>query len=190
MTQPSTPRPVALATLVLVTMTAASCGHSSPVAPDAAAAPSEAAAAAPATLTGTPGSGAASTVETFPLSSGTFTISGRKGGTVTGVYSGETTELNGVSVTTLKLEVTGGTGSLAGAAGVLDGKGTGAFTGEGTFALEVSGFVSTDGKKKTKFSAALLGSSTLACESGHVIVSLHASAPNELRHEVGNAGCF
>ena len=45
MTHPSTPRHAALATLVLVTITAAACGHPSPAAPDAAASSKDAAAA-------------------------------------------------------------------------------------------------------------------------------------------------
>ena len=190
MTQPSTRRPVALATLVFVSITAAACGHSSPVAPEAAAAQHEAAAVAPTTQSKPGPSDVGSTAIKFPLSAGSFTLSSRKGDEISGVYSGETVELNGISVTTLKLEVKGGTGALNGASGLLEGKGTGAFTGEGTFALEVSGFVATDGKKKAKFSTALLGSSKLSCESGHAIVSLDGGAPNELRHEVGNAGCY
>jgi hypothetical protein len=196
MTQPSTPQPVALAILVLVTMTAAACGHSSPAAPDGAAAATDAAMAPSATLAAKPGSGAAAlAAATFPLSAGTFTIAGRKGAQISGVYSGETTYSNGVSTTTLRLEVQSGTGGLAGAAGILEGKGSGAFTGEGKFSLLVSGFLSTDGKKKSKFNASVQGSSTVACADGHVIVSLHADAPDgvksgaEMQHEVGNAGC-
>jgi hypothetical protein len=191
MTQPSTRRHVGLATLTLVAMTAAACGHSSPVAPEAAM-PNDAAATPQATLSKPGSSNAGSTEARFPLSAGSFTLSGRKGGQIYGVYSGETVQLNGVSVTTLKLEVKGGEGALAGASGVLDGKGTGAFIGEGTFALEVSGFVSTFRKKNVKFSAALAGSSEISCADTHLIVSLRTSPNVEpaLHHQVGNAGCF
>ena len=196
MTQPSTPQHVALATLVLITMSAAACGRSSPVAPDAAAARTDAAASAPsASLAAKPGSGVAPSAARFPLSAGTFTIAGRKGARVSGIYTGETIELNGVSTTTLRLEVQNGTGGMAGAAGVLEGKGSGAFTGEGKFTLQVSGSLATDGKKKSKFRASVQGSSTLACADGHVIVSLHADGPDatksgaDMQHEVGNAGC-
>jgi hypothetical protein len=197
MKQPSTFGPGALATLVLITMTAAACSHASPAAPDTAAARADAALMAPSpTLAAAPGSSATATAAvTFPLSAGTFTIAGRKGTQISGVYTGETSVSNGVSTTTLQLEVQGGTGGLAGAAGVLEGKGTGAFTGEGKFSLVVSGFLSTDAKKKSKFTASLQGWSTISCDNGQVIVSLHADGPDdaksgaEMRHVVGNAGC-
>ena len=195
MTQPSTPQHVALATLVLITMTAAACGHSSPVAPDAAATRTDAAVGAPsATLTAKPGSGpTASATDTFPLRAGTFTIVNRKGAQISGVYSGETSEVNGLSVTKLRIEVQKGTGALAGAAGVLEGAGRGAFTGEGAFSLAVSGTLSARGKN-TKFSASLEGWSNIGCADGRVIISLHADghgakSGGEMRHEVGNAGC-
>jgi hypothetical protein len=195
MTQPSTPQHVALATLVLITMTAAACGHSSPVAPDAAAARTDAAASAPsASLAAKPGSGVSPSAVTFPLSAGTFTIAGRKGAQISGVYSGETSEVNGLSVTKLRMEVQNGTGALAGAAGVLDGAGRGAFTGEGAFSLAISGTLSASGKR-TKFSASLEGWSNIGCVDGHVIITLladrshGAKSGGEMRHEVGNAGC-
>jgi hypothetical protein len=197
MKQPSTVGPVALAALLVITMTAAACGHASPAAPDAGTAHAATAlmALSP-TLAAAPGSSATATAAvTFPLSAGTFTITGRKATQISGVYTGETSVSNGVSTTTLRLEVQGGTGGLAGAAGVLEGKGTGAFTGEGKFSLLVSGFLSTAEKKKSKFTASLQGSSTISCDSGQVIVSLHADGPDdtksgaEMRHVVGNAGC-
>jgi hypothetical protein len=190
MTQPSTRRHVALATLALAAMTAAACGHSSPAAPEAATTSNDAAAIAPTALS-KPGS--KTNAETFPLSGRSFTIQGPNGDQITGeAKSGESTiRLNGPSTTTLTLVVTGGTGALSGASGVLDGKGSGVFTGEGYFALEVSGFLSTGDKRKTKFTAAFEGSATVSCESPHVIVSLSDSNNvNQLTHEVGNAGCF
>jgi hypothetical protein len=195
MTQPSTRRHVALATLVLVTMAAAACGHSSPVAPEAAASGSEAAIAPTATLAAKPGSSTTTgAVATFPLSEGTFTIANRKAGQVSGTYRGETTDTNGVSVTKLRLDVISGTGAFAGATGVLEGNGRGAFTGAGAFSLKVSGFVSTDGKKKAKFSASIQGSSqVLPCDGGKLIVSLSSDGTKSrstLQHTVGNAGCF
>jgi hypothetical protein len=191
MRQPGTSGPVALATLVLNMVTAAACGHASPAAPDTATARADAA------LAGQPPGLAAkpTAAATFPLSGGTFTITGRKGTQISGVYTGETSMSNDVSATTLRLEVQGGTGSLAGAAGVLEGKGTGAFTGEGKFSLVVSGFLSTDDKKKSKFTATLQGWSTIDCDNGLVVISLHADRPDntkssaEMRHIVGNAGC-
>ena len=63
-------------------------------------------------------------------------------------------------MTKLRLEVQKGTDNFAGAGGVLEGKGTGAFTGEGAFVLDVSGTLATDGKKKTKFKATLHGDSS------------------------------
>ena len=192
MTQPSTSRHVALATLVLVAITAAACGHSSPAAPDAAASTSDAA-TAPAALAAKP---SPAWTNTFPLSDGTFTISNRKGGQVSGTYRGETTDTDGVSVTKLRLDVLSGTGVFAGATGVLEGDGRGAFTGEGFFSLEVSGFVATDGKKKAKFDASIQGSSRiLPCDGGRLIVSLSSNdsggtkGDSSLQHVVNNAGC-
>lgn len=192
MTQPSTRRHVALATLALAAMTAAACGHSSPVAPEAATTADDGAAT---TLTALSKPGSikpGSTAARFPLTEGSFRISGRRGGQINGNYYGETVEANGVSVTTLTLVVKGGTGVLAGASGTLEGRGAGAFIGEGAFALEVSGFVSTAGKKNVKFSAALAGASEVSCVDTHLIVSLRTSPNVEpaLHHQVGNAGCF
>ena len=190
MTQPSTRRHVALATFVLVAMTAAACGHSSPVAPDAAASNNDAAATASAALAIKPK--ADPPTERFSLSDGAFTIEGRKGGEIHGTYLGETVVLNGVPVTTLQLTVNGGNGVFAGASGQLEGRGTGIFTGEGAFALEVSGFVSTDEKKNAKFNAELAGSFEASCVDTHVIVSVTTSPGVEppLHHQVGNAGCY
>jgi hypothetical protein len=195
MRQPSTQAPVAVATLVFVAMTAAACGHSSPAAPDAATAPPDAAATAPsATAAVGHGSGVTPAADArFPLSAGTFTISGRRGA-LSGIYSGETTESNGVTMTTLRLEVQSGTGNLSGATGVLNGTGSGAFTGEGAFSLAVSGRLATIGKKNGKFSESLKGWSNISCDGGRVIISLHADGHGtasgaDLRHEVANAGC-
>jgi hypothetical protein len=196
MTHPSTPRHAALATLVLVTITAAACGHPSPAAPDAAASSKDAAPAAPSALAAAkkPGSPGGSTAM-FPLEAGTFTIANRKGASISGVYSGETNEGGGVSVTTLRLEVQKGTGNFAGASGVLEGKGTGAFTGEGGFALDVAGTLATDGKKRSKFNATLHGDSRIGCDAGRIVITLHADGPDgvrsagDMRHEVANAGC-
>ena len=195
MTHPSTPRRAALATLVLATMTTAACGHSSPAAPDSAASSKEAASAAPSALLaakpGSPSGPAAS----FPLEAGYFTITNRKGASISGVYSGETNEGGGVSVTKLRLEVQKGTDNFTGASGVLEGKGTGAFTGEGAFVLDVAGTLATDGKKKTKFKATLHGDSRIRCDAGRIVITLHADSPDgvrsggDMRHEVANAGC-
>jgi hypothetical protein len=192
MRQPSTPAPVALATLVLVGMTAAACGHSSPAAPDTATARTDAALAMPAALASKPG-GTPSVDAKFPLLAGVFTISDRKGN-VSGIYTGETIESNGISSTTLRLEVQSGTGGLAGAVGVLNGTGSGAFTGEGAFSLAVSGNISTSARKNAKFRESLKGWANIGCDAAHVIISLHADKHGvargaELRHEVGNAGC-
>jgi hypothetical protein len=177
-------------------MTAAACGHSSPAAPDGATARTDAAVAAPsATLAVKPGSGDVPAAGvSFPLSAGSFSISDRKGA-LSGVYSGETTESNGVSITTLRLEVRSGTSGLSGATGVLKGTGVGAFTGEGAFSLAVTGTLATAKKGSAKFSESLKGWSNIGCDGGRVIISLHADGHGkasgaDLRHEVGNAGCF
>ena len=193
MTHPSTPRRAALATLVLATMTAAACGHSSPAAPDNAASSKETAeTATSALLAAKHGAPSGSAIDKFPLLAGTFTIANRKGDQINGIYSGETVS-GGDSVTTLRLEVQNGTGNLAGATGVLDGKGRGAFTGEGQFSLDVSGSLGAgDGKKRTKFDVTLRGWANIGCDAGKIVITLNgdaAHAHGELRHEVANAGC-
>ena len=193
MTHPSTPRRAALATLVLATMTAVACGHSSPAAPDAAASSKDAAAAAPSALLAArkPGSPSGSATVKFSLLSGTFTIANRKGDQIRGSYSGETV-FDGDSITTLRLDVQEGTGTLAGARGVLEGKGRGAFTGEGEFSLDVSGSLDSAGKKRAKFGVSLKGWANIGCEAGTIVITLNgdaAHAHGEFRHEVANAGC-
>ena len=195
MTQHRAFRPIALATLSLLVMSAAACGHSSPAAPDLVAATNTPAAS-------TTAIGAAvepPTTNTFPLSAGTFTITDRKGAQLMGVYAGETSESASSSVTTLTLEVTGGTRGLKSAKGTLEAHGLGAFTGEGAFSLDISGTIATSGgKKSAKFSATLSGTSSLACSDGHVIIRQSADGSGGtkngrvravMQHEVGNAGC-
>ena len=163
MRHPSTSRHVALATLALVTITAAACGsHSSPAAPDAAASAADATAAASSELAARPGKGGAGPTVRFPLLAGTFTIATRRGAQISGTYTGETSEVNGQSVTALRLDVQSGTDDLAGASGVLEGKGRGAFTAEGEFSLDVSGSLQA-GEKRTKFGLSLKGWSNIGC---------------------------
>jgi len=174
-------------------MTAAACGHSSPAAPDAAASSKDAAAAAPSALLAAkkPGSPSGSPTVKFSLLSGTFTISNRKGDEIRGSYSGETV-LDGDSITTLRLDVQEGTGTLAGATGVLEGKGRGAFTGEGAFSLDVSGALNSVGKRNAKFGVSLKGWANIGCEAGTIVITLNgdaAHAHGNFRHEVANAGC-
>jgi hypothetical protein len=193
MRQPSTSRPGALATLLLVTMLAARCGHSSPVAPDVAARTDGVSLTASDALAAKPP--APATTTTFPLNEGTFTIGNRKGELISGTYSGVSSDVSGVFITTLQLTVTDGTGSLAGASGVLEGKGRGAFIGEGQFSLDVSGSLSAGDKKNTKFGVSLQGWSNIGCDGGTIVITLNADgsrgakSSGELRHEVGNAGC-
>jgi hypothetical protein len=195
MTQHRAFRPIAFATLSLLVMSAAACGHSSPAAPD------------PVADTNTPAASTTAIVaaveppatSTFLLSAGTFTITDRKGAQLSGVYTGETSESTTSSVTTLTLQVTGGTGALKGATGTLEGHGLGAFTGEGAFSLDISGTIATNGgKKSAKFSATLSGASRISCSDGHVIIRQSADGSGGtkdgrlgamMQHEVGSAGC-
>jgi hypothetical protein len=176
-------------------MSAAACGHSSPAAPDPVAASNAPEASATATAAGVE----PQTVATFPLSGGTFAIVNRKGAQLSGVYTGVTSTSDGNSVTTLTLQVTGGTGGFSGAAGTLDGHGLGAFTGEGAFSLDLAGTISSGkGKKSEKFSTTLTGESLISCIDGHVIISQHSDGSGgpkngrvgaQMQHVVDNAGC-
>jgi hypothetical protein len=138
------------------------------------------------------------TVAIYPLSAGTFTITDRKGAQLSGVYTGETSTSDGSSVTTLALKVTGGTRGLRGAAGTLEGRGLGAFTGEGSFSLDISGMMSTAKGKSAKFSSTLRGESLISCSDAQIIIRQHADGVGgtkngrvraDMRHVVGNAGC-
>jgi hypothetical protein len=195
MTQHRAFHPIAVATLSLLVMSAAACGHSSPAAPDAVAATNMPAASA----TVSPASVETPPAATFPLLAGTFTITDGRGTQLSGVYSGQTSTSDAGEVTTLTLKVKSGKGALKNAAGTLEGHGLGAFTGEGAFSLSVSGTIGTgSGKKSVQFSATLTGVSRISCTGGRIIIDQRAdgSASTKgghvdanLHHEVGNAGC-
>ena len=198
MTQPSTPRRVALATLVLVTMTAAACGHSSPVAPDAAAAShrcggqrSERALAAK------PGSGpTASADRQFPLLAGDVhdrrTAKALRSAAST---RGETTSRTASRSTTLRLEVQKGTGGLGRRRRRSRGHRARRVHGRGSLLARGIRHASARRQEEAKFRASLQGWSNIGCDAGHVIISSTRTGPmvaksgGEMRHEVGNAGC-
>jgi hypothetical protein len=191
MTQPSTLRPVALACFAVLALGAVSCGRSSsPVSPDAVASNETASLAPTAVMAAKP---KPSTGDTFPLSSGLFTISNRKGSQITGSYSGESVDSNGTLITTLRLVVANGTGVYAGAIGELEGHGTGAFIGEGKFSLDVTGSLVTSSKKNAVFSGSLRGFANVGCSNGQILVSLHADGSKygaDLQHIVDSGACF
>ena len=79
----------------------------------------------------------------FDLGGGTFTFT-TPDGDLSGTYAGHASSpLAGKPRTSLDLTVTGGTKSFRGAAGSLTGDGSGAFLGDGDFALALRGSIST-----------------------------------------------
>ena len=126
-----------------------------------------------------------------PLSDGTITVTTRQG-TLTGMYTGEGRDSSGA----FSVELTGGTGSFAGASGTLMGSGEGGFIGEGSFSLVLDGILTTPaGSRKMKI--ALKGTSTLSCVNQVPLLTLTAgaqvtgsgSSSAVLTHQVGLAGC-
>ena len=127
----------------------------------------------------------------FPLVAGTFTITNRKGASISGIYSGETNEGGGVSVTKLRLEVQKGTDNFTGASGVLEGKGTGAFTGEGAFvARRLRHARRQTARRRRNSSATLHGDSRNRCDAGRIVDhALHADSPAMVSGAAGEMQC-
>ena len=182
----SFPRQVVLCAAVVV---AASCGRTSPVSP----APSSRA-------TGHQGL-AASTGEgvAFPLIAGSFVISTAKGHEIVGAYSG-TAAIFGAAVqsSTLTLQISGGSGTFADAAGTIAIQGNGAFADEGEFVLEGRGDLILAGGRSRGLVLSLRGVSRATCaSSGRIAITqtaggtmAHAGRVTAtLRHEVGSTSC-
>jgi hypothetical protein len=176
---------------VTILAAAIGCGRSTPTAPDLA--PAGASPSAAVSPVDPEASGA-----TFLLSAGTFVIIDDAGAQLSGVYTGQSGSGHGRK-TSLTLQVTNGTGALAGATGTLDGRGSGAFTGEGSFLLSLSGSIVTDAAPKGHtFRSNLQGVSTVSCSNtGHILVHQEGHGTSDrgrsvgakLQHEVGNTGC-
>jgi hypothetical protein len=174
----------------LVITVAAGCSRSAPLSPD----PVIGGAGADASASASP-LGGGQTAQ-FPILEGAFTITEESGATLTGTYTG-TASSNGRKAT-LTVQVTGGTGAFQGATGALDGRGSGAFVGEGAFSLSLSGTISTNASSRAQFRTSLDGTSSVSCSAtGHIVVEQVAGGSGVktgqlsaiLRHEVGNAGC-
>ena len=135
----------------------------------------------------------------FPLVRGSFAIENRVGDGIVGTYTGTSTFFgNGTQTSSLTLQITGGSGVFAGAVGSLSMTGTGAFAGEGTFALDGGGEVVVDGRRRANLSLSLRGSSSAGCSATQQI-AISQSAVGAmgragrvvatLSHVVENTGC-
>jgi hypothetical protein len=143
--------------------------------------------------------GAVSPDAAFPLLGGSFAIQNGDGDGISGTYSGAAEFAGGApQKTSLTLQVSNGTGTFAGAAGILAVTGTGSFAGSGAFALDGSGGVTLAGGKWAVLVLSLRGDSVVSCNiSGHIAIGQTAAGvlaragrvEARLGHVVGNTGC-
>jgi hypothetical protein len=135
----------------------------------------------------------------FPLLAGSFAIVNRDGDGIVGTYTGAAQfAQGGLPTSSLLLEVSSGSGSLAGAAGTLEVKGAGAFAGSGDFSLDGGGSVTLAGGKRAVVVLSLRGSSVISCSTGGQIAidqTADGVLPRagrvaaRLSHVVGNTRC-
>ena len=139
---------------------------------------------------------AANPLVSVPLVSGRFTIAVGTDA-LQGIYTGQASVADSSQSSTLDLTVTGGSGVFQGASGTLQGTGTGAFAGEGAFALFLKRFVSRPGRSNdAPFRASIGGMSQVSCVSGQIQVAMQGRDPSTkrgpasiaLQHSVGGGG--
>jgi hypothetical protein len=140
-------------------------------------------------------------VTTFPLQSGSFTLTFRLAdgsvGTVKGTYTGTATaSLPGNTTAVLDLQITE-TSGIGSAITSIEATGTGSFVDEGNFALTLT-FRSSTSKALDGLKVTLRGTSRLSCSASHlIVVTEHGtqSTPKfveitiDLQHLVGSGGC-
>ena len=171
------------------------CGRTSPVSPTSA--------AASVSQPGVIGPASASPAMTiratgFPIVSGTFTIASDSGDSVTGTYTGTSfVSASAPERALLTLQISGGTGTYAGASGSMGASGVGAFTGEGAFTADIKGDALVSGKH-LPLRIALAGTSSVSCSANsEIVISQTATGSMKktgdvhatLMHVVGQAGC-
>jgi len=112
------------------------------------------------------------------LVGGQFTLSTTSAADfVTGSYTGSVSVGSPTSAS-LQINVTGGGGQFEGASGSLQGAGSGAFAGEGTFELSLKGSISRPGRSNdAPFRANLQGTSLVACAGGQIQVTMQGGDP-------------
>jgi hypothetical protein len=140
-------------------------------------------------------------VSTFPLLTGSFTLSLRAAdgiaGTVKGTYTGQAVAaVPGNTTAALDMEISETSGAGSKVTG-LQAEGTGAFVGEGDFTISLT-LESSTSKAVDGLKATLRGTSRVSCSASHrILVTQHAtqSTPKfleiaiDLQHEVGRTGC-
>lgn len=128
------------------------------------------------------------------LIDGTLTLTA-PGGTIQGSYTGEATIRGRAERAEIAVTLTGGTGRFSGASGALTGRGTGAFTGEGSFSLVLTGRIST-GDAGQPVAVSLRGSSAVGCVAETTVVTQEGSGSiagagrvtATLSHRLGSGG--
>jgi hypothetical protein len=155
--------------------------------------------AAPGALTGGQSTTGSTEGEVFPLLGGSFTIEARGGDGIVGTYAGTSTFSGaGRQRSSVTLQVTGGSGTFAGASGSLAVSGTGAFADEGKFTLDGEGELTLAGGRRAVVVFTLRGSSVASCSPSEQIAIAQSATGTmsragrvdaRLSHVVGNTGC-
>jgi len=189
--------PARLAFVYFVALAAASaCSSAGPTAPDRPAAAARPGAASPAW---SPAAVAVHTGTTeVDLSGGTFTFAMSATDSISGTYTGKVAiSSTKPPAASLDMQVTGGTGLFAGAAGSLSGDGAGAFLAEGAFQLSVRGSLSTTADPGVRFRSYVEGSSSFRCVNNAINVLMQGTGTAQkigavtatLEHPAPGGGC-
>lgn len=109
----------------------------------------------------------------YDLRNGSFTLT-TVDGDISGSYSGHASvSSSGSANASLDLDVTSGTNKFQGATGRLQGDGTGAFVGEGSFSVSVKGSISTSAVPvKFHIQATVSGTSSASCAAEGISITL------------------
>jgi hypothetical protein len=135
---------------------------------------------------------------TFPLT-GSFEITNADGDGIVGTYDGAA-QFSGDALQTssLTLQVSGGSGALAGATGAIVAKGEGAFADEGKFVLDGRGELTLAGGKRANIVLNLRGSSFATCSTSGLVAISQTGVGNlgraghvdaRFSHQVANTSC-
>jgi hypothetical protein len=143
---------------------------------------------------------ATAAVATSPLLEGSFAIANAHGDGIRGTYSGTAQFSDGaLQHASLTLRISDGSGTLAGAGGVIPVAGLGSFVGEGDFLLQGHGEMTLAGGQLAILALTLQGTSLASCsERGQITISQSAAGAMgrvgrvsaTLHHTVGGAGCI
>ena len=144
-----------------------------------------------------PASAAPQRTSVSPLVGGSFAILNTNGDGIQGTYTG-TVQVRATEEASLTLEISGGSGTFAGAAGSLSVRGSGSFVDEGAFLLHGQGDIRIAGGHRSVLTLFLRGNASVGCSAGgQIIVSQFGagtmpgagSVTATLQHTVANTGC-